>query len=386
MSSEEYRQRAISIVQEAIIADNAKDYDNAFKLYMKSFEWFELTLRYEKNPRTFEKVKQKLEEYIVRAEEIKKTTMTESPSSSSSYTAIKCPNVNWDDIAGLNEAKAILRQTVVMPIKFPSAFQDIKPWTGILLYGPPGTGKSMLAKAVATESNYCFISVSASDLVSKYLGDGERQVKKLFESAREQKPAIIFVDEIESMCSQRDESTHEASTRLLTEFLIQLDGVGNDSSGVLLLAATNLPWLLDAAMIRRLQQKIYIALPDANARLALFSKCAGVKRPKRLAQRTEGYSGSDISIVINRAKMTPLRIVESSTHFKRIDDHYTPCSPGDADAVEMTWNSVPDDKLVLTPVSEEDYYKSIEDTKPSVNRESLQRYIDWTREYGMEGQ
>jgi len=389
MASEEYRQKAITIVQEAITADQAKDYDNAFRLYMKSFEWFELTLKYEKNPKTADKVKQKLAEYIQRAEEIKKTFMSAEGAleeKKTLFTAITKPNVKWEDIAGLDEAKAILRQSVVMPAKFPSAFKEggLKPWTGILLYGPPGTGKSMLAKAVATESNYTFISVSASDLVAKYLGQGEKNVKELFKTARDQKPSIIFVDEIESMCSQRDEETHEASSRLLTEFLIQIDGVGNDCTDVLLLAATNLPWMLDAAMLRRLEQKIYIALPDINARMKIF--CANginVGDARKFAKKTEGYSGADLAIIINRAKMTPLKVVESSTHFKRGEnDRYVPCSPGDADAIEMTWNDIPHDKLKLLPVTSKDYLGSIQETKPSVDQGGLARYEEWTRDFG----
>ena len=296
--------------------------------------------------------------------------------------------MKWDDIAGLDEAKAILRQTVVMPIKFPSAFKEggLKPWSGILLYGPPGTGKSMLAKAVATESNYTFISVSASDLMNKYLGQGERNVKELFRVARERKPTVIFVDEMESMCSQRDDATHEASSRLLTEFLVQVDGVGNNASDILLLAATNLPWMLDAAMLRRLQQKIYIALPDASARAKIFTE-ANVLNPNKLAKLTDGYSGADLSIVINRAKMTPLKIVETATHFKRVaaDDRYVPCSPGDPDAIEMTWGEIPHDKLMLLPISRRDYLKSIEDTKPSVDPSTLERYEEWTRTFGNNG-
>ncbi len=388
MASEEYRQKAISFVQEAIVADQSKDYDNAFRLYLKSFEWFELTLKYEKNPKTADKVKQKMAEYIQRAEEIKKTFMTAEGAGSeksSSFAAIVNPNVKWDDIAGLDEAKAILRQTVVMPAKFPSAFKEggLKPWRGVLLYGPPGTGKSMLAKAVATESNYTFISVSASDLVAKYLGQGERNVKELFKTAREQKPSVIFVDEVESLCSQRDEDTHEASSRLLTEFLIQIDGVGNDSSDILLLAATNLPWMLDTAMLRRLEQKIYIALPDINARMKLFQN---VPNARKFAKLTDGYSGADIAVVINRAKMSPLKIVETSTHFKKQeDDRWIPCSPGDAAAIEMTWYAIPHDKLKLLPVGTKEYLQSIEETKPTVDRRNLERYEEWTRCFGNNG-
>ncbi|NXN68275.1 VPS4A protein, partial [Himantopus himantopus] len=136
------------------------------------------------------------------------------------------PNVRWGDVAGLEGAKEALKEAVILPIKFPHLFTGKRtPWRGILLFGPPGTGKSYLAKAVATEANNStFFSVSSSDLMSKWLGESENLVKNLFELARQHKPSIIFIDEVDSLCGSRNENESEAARRIKTEFLVQMQG------------------------------------------------------------------------------------------------------------------------------------------------------------------
>uniref|UniRef100_A0A158P604 AAA domain-containing protein n=1 Tax=Angiostrongylus cantonensis TaxID=6313 RepID=A0A158P604_ANGCA len=182
------------------------------------------------------------------------------------------PNVKWSDIAGLETAKEALKEAVILPIKFPQLFTgNRKPWRGILLFGPPGTGKSYIAKAVATEAdNSTFFSVSSSDLMSKWLGESEKLVKNLFALAREHKPSIIFVDEIDSLCSSRSDNESESARRVKTEFMVQMQGVGLNNDGVLVLGATNIPWILDAAIRRRFEKRIYIPLPEMNARKDMF--------------------------------------------------------------------------------------------------------------------
>lgn len=131
------------------------------------------------------------------------------------------PNVKWSDVSGLEAAKEGLKEAVILPVKFPKLFTGArKPWSGILLYGPPGTGKSFLAKACATECDSTFFSVSSSDLVSKWQGESEKLVKNLFEMAREQKPSLIFIDEVDSLCGKRTEGENESSRRIKTEFLV----------------------------------------------------------------------------------------------------------------------------------------------------------------------
>jgi vacuolar protein-sorting-associated protein 4 len=138
------------------------------------------------------------------------------------------PNVKWDDVAGLQGAKDALQETVILPTAFPQLFTGKrKPWRGILLYGPPGTGKSHLARACATEADATFFSISSSDLVSKWMGESEKLVRTLFEMARSSLPAIIFIDEVDSLCGARGGSGEsEAANRIKTEFLVQMDGVG----------------------------------------------------------------------------------------------------------------------------------------------------------------
>jgi vacuolar protein-sorting-associated protein 4 len=175
-------------------------------------------------------------------------------------------------VAGLENAKKSLQEAVILPMRFPEIFTGArKPWMGILLYGPPGTGKTFLAKACATEADGTFFSVSSSDLISKFVGESERLIKQLFAMARERKPSIIFIDEIDSMCGTRDGNESEASRRVKTEFLVQMQGVGNNNDGVLVLGATNLPWALDPAIRRRFEKRVYIPLPDINAILTLLT-------------------------------------------------------------------------------------------------------------------
>ncbi|XP_053501957.1 katanin p60 ATPase-containing subunit A-like 2 isoform X1 [Ictalurus furcatus] len=287
------------------------------------------------------------------------------------------PNVHWDDIIGLEAAKRLVKEAVVYPIKYPQLFTGIlSPWKGLLLYGPPGTGKTMLAKAVATECNTTFFNISASSIVSKWRGDSEKLVRVLFELARYHAPSTIFLDELESVMGQRGAGPggeHEGGRRMKTELLVQMDGLARSNDLVFVLAASNLPWELDHAMLRRLEKRILVGLPSSPARKAMInhwlppvSNTGGVELRTELAydvlaEETDGYSGSDIRLVCKEAAMRPVRKI-----FDTLENH----SEGHS--------HMP--LIKLETVTTEDFLQVIAHTKPSA-RKLTERFSAWEREY-----
>ncbi|XP_026877929.2 katanin p60 ATPase-containing subunit A-like 1 isoform X1 [Electrophorus electricus] len=286
------------------------------------------------------------------------------------------PNIHWDDIADLEDAKKLLREAVVLPMWMPDFFKGIRrPWKGVLMVGPPGTGKTMLAKAVATECGTTFFNVSSSTLTSKYRGESEKLVRLLFEMARFYSPTTIFVDEIDSICGRRGTSDeHEASRRVKSELLVQMDGVGgtleNDdpSKMVMVLAATNFPWDIDEALRRRLEKRIYIPLPSAKGRAELLKinlKEVDVAPDVDLAviaEKIEGYSGADITNVCRDASMMAMR--------RRIQG----LSPEEIRALSK-------DELQM-PVTMEDFELALKKISKSVSSADLEKYEAWMNEFG----
>ncbi|XP_022667454.1 vacuolar protein sorting-associated protein 4A-like [Varroa jacobsoni] len=426
--------KAIELVTKATEEDRNKNYAEALRLYEHGVEHFLHAIKYEaQSDKAKESIRSKCMQYLDRAEKLKehlksgsngRKTVKEDENGDSSdgngedsekkklmsqlegAIMTERPNIKWSDVAGLEGAKESLKEAVILPIKFPHMFTGKrKPWRGILLFGPPGTGKSYLAKAVATEAqNSIMLSVSSSHLVSKWLGESEKLVRSLFEMAREQKPAIIFIDEIDSLCSTRSENEADATRRIKTEFLVQMQGVNNDNDGILVLGATNIPWGLDPAIRRRFQKRIYIPLPDAPARTLMFKIHIGNTPHSlldedftKLGKISEGYSGADIAVVVQDALMQPVRKVQTATHFKRVSgpsrkdpsvmvhDLWTPCSPGDKGAKEMSWVDIDGDKLYEPILTMADVELSLTQTKPTVNESDLQKHKQFLKDFGQEG-
>ncbi|TPX38797.1 hypothetical protein SeMB42_g06561, partial [Synchytrium endobioticum] len=287
------------------------------------------------------------------------------------------PNVAWDDVVGLDAAKQALREIVVLPAMRPELFTGLRaPARGVLLFGPPGTGKTMLAKAVSHESKATFFSISASSLTSKFVGESEKMVRTLFAMARQLQPSVIFIDEIDSILTERSENENEASRRLKTEFLLQFDGISTSATDRLLVMGTSNAYYIciqrymhltqDEAALRRLVKRIYIPLPEPSTRYQLIIYLLkGHKHAisdsdiMKIVTWTDGYSASDITALAREASLGPIRSLGEKIV------------------------STPADQI--RPMLAKDFGEAIQVIRPSVSRESLAKLESWNREYGVTG-
>lgn len=230
------------------------------------------------------------------------------------WQAAEIPKIKFSDVAGLEDVKKAITIRMINPIRYPDKYKMYgkKTGGGVLLYGPPGTGKTMIAKAIANEVGAKFYAVKGSDIVSKWVGDSEKNINSLFQEANKQDRAIIFIDEMDSLIGRRGLDTH--NDKRVNEFLQQIDGFAGRNPNLLLLGATNRPWDIDSAAMRsgRFSQKIYLPLPDAPARKFMIEKnMKGVPVAKdfdvdKIVAQTEMYSGADIEELCDRAKDEPL--------------------------------------------------------------------------------
>jgi vacuolar protein-sorting-associated protein 4 len=273
------------------------------------------------------------------------------------------PKIKMSEVAGLADAKQAIDDAILAPMKHPELFRGKarQPWRGILFYGPAGCGKTLVAKAVAAEVNATFFNVSAANIVSKWLGESERLVMSLFDLARKNQPAIIFIDELDSIGISRSGDDVGGERRLKTQLLTELQGLAsNEEERITLIGATNLPWELDFALRSRFEKKIHVPLPDREARAKIFEihmedvEVSPTIEYDELADLTEGYSGRDISVVCREAAMEPIRDLQRTG---RMDDEQ--------------------EILDIRPVSRDDFLRAIENIRPATPPEDVKRYLDW---------
>ncbi len=231
---------------------------------------------------------------------------------------VQVPNIGWADIGGADEAQEKLREGIELPLKNPAAFRrlGIRPAKGFLLYGPPGTGKTLLAKAVAKESEANFIAIKSSDLLSKWYGESEQQIARLFARARQVAPCVIFIDEIDSLVPARGSGANEpqVTARVVNTILAEMDGM-EELSSVVLVGATNRPGLVDPALLRpgRLDELVYVGTPDAAGRAHIL-RIHTARMPLAadvdldgIARDAERFTGADLEDVVRRAGLIAIR-------------------------------------------------------------------------------
>jgi SpoVK/Ycf46/Vps4 family AAA+-type ATPase len=276
------------------------------------------------------------------------------------------PNVRWDDVIGLDDAKRAIRESIVFPYERPDLFPLGWP-RGMLLYGPPGCGKTILAAATAAEINGYFISIDAASIMSKWLGEAEKNVAKLFAEARKLlekgDPVIIFIDELDSMLGQRSNEVG-GEIRVRNQFLKEMDGIQDKGKHTHLytIGATNKPWALDWPFLRRFEKRIYVPLPNFEGRISMFKNYTAPINVdqtislEELSRISEGYSGSDIRDICQGGQLRVVRELFESG--RAVDKSVQP-----------------------RPIVMADFKEIMKSRRPSVSPEMLRAYANWTEQY-----
>lgn len=281
------------------------------------------------------------------------------------YESMPVPDISFDDVVGLHEVKKAVREKIIEPRKHPELYDKykIERGGGILMYGPPGTGKTMIAKAIAHEAEAEFFSLRCSDLVSRYFGGTEQNLGALFTAARSKKNALIFFDEFDAIAANRDKNNSTVMRRVVPELLTQLQGVNDDNnkngSSLLIVAATNVPWMLDNAFMRpgRFDERIYVGLPDEDARRGIIERnlrgipCREAIDYAFLVEHTNGFNCADIVQLVKKAKTFPL---------------------------ERERKGFKDEGLTM-----EDFARALETTRSSVMRSDIEKMMKWRETNGL---
>nr|MDO8082530.1 ATP-binding protein [Candidatus Freyarchaeota archaeon] len=380
---------ASQIAQDAIDQDNRGNYKQAYEQYLRAADILLRCIQFTDNPELRQIYYERAQKYVKRCKQIKKGAVSPRTTTSmktgltmrgegedeeaelskavSSTIIAEKPDVKWGDVANLNTAKQALREAIILPMMRPDLFEGArKPWRGILLFGPPGCGKTLIAKAVASEVKATFFNVSAASIVSKWLGESEKLVKELFNAARAKQPAIVFIDEVDSVATRREGDEVGGERRLKTQLMQEMDGVTSSSKDrLIVLGATNVPWELDPALRRRFEKRIYINMPEEEARDEIFKiHTRGVELQKdvdfkELAKLTEGYVGSDIAMICREALMMPIR---------------------ELDAV----GALNDKNVKVRSVNRQDFLEALRGVKPVVSPSELIRFKQWADEFAVE--
>ncbi|KAL8148352.1 hypothetical protein AgCh_005648 [Apium graveolens] len=303
--------------------------------------------------------------------------------------------VTFADIGSLEETKESLQELVMLPLRRPDLFNGglLKPCRGILLFGPPGTGKTMLAKAIANDAGASFINVSMSTITSKWFGEDEKNVRALFTLAAKVSPTIIFVDEVDSMLGQRTRTgEHEAMRKIKNEFMTHWDGLlTKPGERILVLAATNRPFDLDEAIIRRFERRIMVGLPSTESREKILRTLLAKEKVeqldfKELATMTEGYSGSDLKVLCVTAAYRPVRELIQQERKKDLEKKQKTAEGKDAD--DASENKEESDRVVtLRPLNMEDLRQAKNQVAASFASEGsvMSELKQWNALYGEGG-
>ena len=372
-------QQASNYAKKALQYDQARRYKEAINNYLNAATVLQKLISLEESKEMRNLYYRKAREYLARATELKEIAKkpisvdkTESDESEDEIEAAiaetivgEKPNITWDDVAGLVVAKSALREAIILPMLRPDLFTGArKPWKGIMLFGPPGCGKTLIAKAVATEVDATFFNVSAAAIISKWLGESEKLVKELFEVARVKMPSLVFIDEVDSIATERSAGEHDALRRVKTQLMQAMDGVTSKAEDrIVVLGATNIPWEIDAAFRRRFEKRIYVPLPDLEARQAIFKiHTKGVEHApevnfEELAMLSEGYSGADIALICREAIMMPVRELDAA-------------------------GALSDTSVQVRHVTKGDFTLAMEKIRPSVSSSELLRFDEWFAEFG----
>lgn len=374
---------ASAYARRAVQLDRAGQYEEAMTYYKRAIEVMEKVIRLYPDSGISQIYAEMIRMYRKRLKTLESKLLTTSISSgdneektSGEQTSIsddpffkeivleQKPNITFDDIADLEHAKRAIREAIIYPVRRPDLFPLGWP-RGILLFGPPGCGKTMIAAAVANEVDGIFIYADASNIMSKWLGEAEKNVAKLFKFARarsmEGKPVIIFIDEIDALLG-RFSSEVGGEARVRNQFLKEMDGLQDKDSKyhVYVIGATNKPWLLDDGFVRRFNKRIYIPLPNEEARLEMLKiytknlKLDPSVDLVELAKRTEGYSGSDIKDLIVEAH-------------NRVVREYFEVQRGEGEP---------------RPITMDDFIEVLKERKPSVDKLMLTRIESWAKDHG----